>query len=193
MLDGGQMLRVHGANGSGKTSLLRMICGLAAPAAGDVAWRGRPIGRRREEFHRELAYIGHVPALKNELGALENLVAAHGLAGRTCDEREAISALAQAGLRGRERLPVQALSQGQRRRAALARLSLSAGATLWVLDEPFDALDDTGCAWLEALIAAHLARAGVVVLTSHQQRAWETSQPRVVLALSAPAAHPVGA
>ena len=182
----GQLLRVQGANGAGKTSLLRMICGLAQPAAGQVLWQGQPIARRREEFNRQLAYLGHAPALKDDLSALENLHAGSGLAGVPCRPAEASAALAQAGLRGRERLPARVLSQGQRKRVALARLVLCQTAALWVLDEPFNALDDAACAWLQGLIDAQLGRGGVVVLTSHQARAWDATPSQVAITLAAP-------
>lgn len=182
----GRMLRVQGANGSGKTSLLRLVCGLAAPDRGEVLWQGEPIARLREEFNLQLVYLGHAPALKDDLSALENLLASGGLAGLACTEAEAAEALAQAGLRGRERLPARALSQGQRKRVGIARLALSAAAALWVLDEPFNALDEAACGWLQGLIAAQLGRGGVVVLTSHQGRAWDAMQPQVAITLEPP-------
>ena len=184
----GQMLRVQGANGAGKTSLLRMICGLAQPAAGRVLWLGQPIARLREEFNRQLVYLGHAPALKDDLSTLENLHASSGLAGLPCSPAEAAAALALAGLRGRERLPARVLSQGQRKRVALARLALSQTAALWVLDEPFNALDDAACTWLQGLIEAQLGRGGVVVLTSHQARAWDATPAQVAITLAAPQA-----
>ena len=182
----GQLLRVLGANGAGKTSLLRMICGLAQPAAGELLWRGQPIARLRDEFNRQLVYLGHAPALKDDLSALENLHAGSGLTGQHCSAAGAAAALAQAGLHGRERLPARVLSQGQRKRAALARLALSDAPALWVLDEPFNALDEAACVWLQGLIGAQLARGGVVVLTSHQSRAWDSTPPQVAITLSAP-------
>ncbi len=182
----GQLLRVQGENGSGKTSLLRMICGLALPDHGEVRWHGQPIARLREEFNLQLTYIGHAPALKDDLSALENLQASGGLAGLACSEPDAAAALAQAGLRGRERLPARVLSQGQRKRAALARLALSAAVALWVLDEPFNALDEPACAWLQGLIASQLQRGGVVVLTSHPGRAWDAVQPQIAITLQPP-------
>ncbi len=183
----GQLLRVLGENGAGKTSVLRMICGLASPSRGEVRWRGQPIARQRDEFNAGLVYLGHAPALKDDLSALENLQAACGLAGLPCTLDAAMPALAQAGLERRERLPARALSQGQRKRAALARLVLASGAPLWVLDEPFNALDDAACVALQVLIAAQLARGGVVVLTNHQAGAWDAAQPQVAIRLQAPA------
>ena len=123
----GQLLRVAGANGAGKTSLLRMLCGLLAPAEGQVLWQGQPLPQVREAFHRELVYLGHAAALKDELSALENLQTACCLAGHAPPAGALRAALADAGLRGREQVPARTLSQGQRRRAVLARLTLGVG------------------------------------------------------------------
>lgn len=182
-LQPGQLLRVGGVNGAGKTSLLRLLCGLLAPAHGQVRWGGQNIVGLRDEFNRQLVYIGHAAALKDDLSALENLLAACVLGGRHCNEGEAMGALAQAGLRGRERVPARTLSQGQRRRVALARLELAASAGLWVLDEPFNALDSAATGWLLALITAQLQRGGMVVLTSHQSVALSDALPQVTLSL----------
>lgn len=167
-VDPGELLRVHGANGAGKTSLLRMLCGLLLPTHGQVLWRGLPLSSQREDFGRELVYLGHAAALKNELSPLENLLDACALGGRTPGVPAALAALKGAGLRGYEHTEVRRLSQGQRRRSALARLTLSQNAPLWVLDEPFNALDTAATAWLAGQIGAHLSNAGIVVLTSHQ-------------------------
>ncbi len=182
-LQPGELLRVSGVNGAGKTSLLRMLCGLLAPAQGRVLWQGQPIASLRDEFNRQLVYVGHAAALKDELSALENLQTAGVLGGVVSTDSDALAALAQAGLRGRERVPARTLSQGQRRRVALARLELSSAAKLWVLDEPFNALDNAATAWLLALVSAQLARGGVVVLTSHQAVALADEVQAVTLAL----------
>ncbi len=179
----GGLLRVQGANGAGKTTLLRMLCGLVAPAAGEVRWRGQPLRALGEDYHRELVYIGHAAALKDELTPLENLQAATTLGGGTVTPREAAAALAAAGLKGREQLPARVLSQGQRKRVALARLALPAPPGLWVLDEPFNALDVGAVDWLLGLIRARLAAGGVVVLTSHQSVALDDAAQQQVLAL----------
>jgi heme exporter protein A len=181
-LEPGQLLRVTGANGSGKTSLLRMLCGLLAPAQGEVLWHGRSVRRDREAFLQQLVYLGHAAALKDDLSALENLQVAVRLGGRTADAAALRQALADAGLRGREHLPARVLSQGQRRRAALARLPLG-GARLWVLDEPFNALDTAATGWLLGLIEGQLRGGGLVVLTSHQPVALGDGVPQVDLAL----------
>ena len=179
----GQLLRVLGANGAGKTSLLRMICGLLAPARGEVRWRGQKIAALREEYSRQLVYLGHSAALKDDLSAIENLQASGVLAGLAPTQGEAAAALAEAGLKGRELQPVRTLSQGQRRRVGLARLVLSGGAGLWVLDEPFNALDTGATEWLLRLVTAQLQRGGVVVLTSHQSVALGDGLPQLAVSL----------
>lgn len=190
VVERGQMLSVRGENGSGKTSLLRMLCGLSTPERGEIHWSGQAVGNQREAFNAQLIYLGHAPALKDELSALENLQASQGLAGQPWREPEALAALARAGLRGRERLPARVLSQGQRKRAGLARLAMGQAAGLWVLDEPFNALDDAACGWLQGLVDVQLARGGVVVLTNHQARAWDAVPPQVVITLAPPGATP---
>lgn len=179
----GTLLRVQGRNGAGKTSLLRMLCGLMPPAAGRVLWRGQPVTPSRDDFHRELVYLGHAPALKDDLSPLENLQAACLLGGQALATAQAMQALAAAGLRGREKRPARMLSQGQRKRVALARLVLAADAALWVLDEPFNALDVDATDWLLGLAGAHLARGGIVVLTSHQPVALPEGVRQLGLAL----------
>ena len=179
----GHLLRLQGANGAGKTSLLRMVCGLLAPAAGEVLWRGQRVTALREEFGKELIYLGHAAALKDDLTALENLQAACLLSGRATDAAAAAAALSQAGLRGRERAPARVLSQGQRKRVALARLVLGSDAPLWVLDEPFNALDVAATDWLIELIGTHVGRGGIVVLTSHQSVVFGGAVPQVGLQL----------
>ena len=164
----GGLLRVTGANGRGKTTLLRVLCGLLVPTAGEVRWKGESIRTLREEYWSDLLYIGHANALKDDLTAAENLVFGCGIAGRAVPRASVQAALGRFGLAGREALPVRALSQGQRRRAALARLAVGATQPLWVLDEPFAALDATGIDLVLALAGEHLARGGMAVLTTHQ-------------------------
>ena len=164
-LEPGEALRVAGENGSGKTSLLRILCGLLAPTHGEVRWKGSPIGRLREEYARELVYLGHAPAVKGDLTAAENLFMACALSGLSTGEAQREEALARFGLPAR--VPVRKLSQGQRRRAALARLALGA-APLWLLDEPFSALDTHGIELLRGLLLAHLQKGGAIVFTTHQ-------------------------
>lgn len=164
----GELLRVTGANGAGKTSLLRMLCGLLPPTAGAVKWRGKPIQTVRESYAQELLYVGHAAALKNDLSAIENLLIAETLAGRQVSQQDGLSALQAAGLNGRENMPTRYLSQGQKKRVHLARLALASAPALWILDEPLNALDAAGCAWLADCISGHLHRGGSVILTSHQ-------------------------
>jgi len=166
-LSAGEALRIAGPNGAGKTSLLRILCGLAAPAAGEVRWKGEPIRALREEFSAQLVYLGHAPAVKDELNAAENLSIACRLAG-VARSRDEVSAALRA-LAVPQRPLVKALSQGQRRRAALARLLLSQAAPVWLLDEPLAALDDQAARLVEELIAGHTARGGAVVYTTHQE------------------------
>ncbi|TAL21227.1 MAG: cytochrome c biogenesis heme-transporting ATPase CcmA, partial [Nitrospirae bacterium] len=132
----GELLQVQGANGSGKTSLLRMLCGLTPVAEGEIRWGGAEIGGLGEAYREDLLYLGHHNAIQESLTARENLQATAALAGVALDDGEAGAALRRIGLRGREDLPARFLSQGQKRRVALARLMWSR-AQLWVLDEPF--------------------------------------------------------
>ena len=166
-LEGGELLYLQGSNGSGKTSLLRILCGLAPPATGEVRWRDTPISRHGENYRCELCYLGHQNAIKEELTPLENLLSAARIADQTLDADTALDALQTFGLSGHEELACRYLSQGQKRRVALARLCYER-RTLWILDEPFVALDSAAIALLSSLIAAHLQRGGLVVLTTHQ-------------------------
>ena len=163
----GQIMQVQGVNGSGKTSLLRTLCGFLMPDEGGIFWRGQKIQELAEDYHREILYLGHLNAIKDELSALENLRISSGISGIELEEKEAVTALRRMGLRGREILPTKVLSQGQRRRVALARLLVS-DAKLWILDEPLTALDVGAVALIQELIAEHLAEQGMVIFTTHQ-------------------------
>jgi heme exporter protein A len=162
-LAGGALLRVRGANGSGKSTLLRTLAGLTRPSAGTLRWRGQPID---DEFRREMLFLGHAPAVKDELTVLENLAFAARLS--ELEAPDCRAALERLGIARLADLPVRFLSQGQRKRAALARLALSHSVPLWLLDEPFSALDDEAIGRVSSLCAAHLAAGGMLVLTSHQ-------------------------
>ncbi len=166
-LQPGQALHLEGDNGVGKTSLLRMVCGLAPADAGEVRWQGQPMQDVAKVFRSALFYLGHGLSLKEELSALENLLSDAAVAGRALTEAQAMQALARMGLRGREHLPLRVMSQGQKRRTALARL-LASQAPLWVLDEPFVALDTRAVDGLRGLLADHVAQGGMVLFTSHQ-------------------------
>jgi heme exporter protein A len=164
-LDPGEWLHVQGENGAGKTSLMRLLVGLSPADAGEIRWRGEPAPS--VEYRRDLIYLGHHAAVKEDLTPLENLLLAAALDGVGLDQRGALAALIRLGLRGREELPVRVLSAGQKRRVLLARL-LTRPAVIWVLDEAFNALDVAAVTLLGELIAEHLAAGGMAVLTSHQ-------------------------
>ncbi|MDD2808585.1 cytochrome c biogenesis heme-transporting ATPase CcmA [Rhodoferax sp.] len=167
-LTAGQWLYVAGVNGVGKTSLLRMVCGLAPIESGDILWRGQPIHAQRDAYRRELCYLGHLNALQESMTVDENLAFTSALSGMAPSAAQTQSTLAHFGLRGRGKQLVRHLSQGQKRRVALSRLALSP-ATLWVLDEPYVAMDESGITMLAQLIENHLAQGGMAVLTSHQR------------------------
>ncbi len=167
-LHAGDAMRVAGTNGSGKTSLLRMLAGLSAPHDGEVRWNGHNIRKLRDEFCRKLIYLGHATGVKDDLFAWENLVVASALAGSPVTSDDAHGALEQLGLGRAADLPTRALSQGQRKRVGLARLSLDRSASLWILDEPFTALDKSAVAALCTTLNLHLARGGMVIYTTHQ-------------------------
>lgn len=163
----GDMVWLRGDNGRGKTSLLRLLAGLAQPDAGRITWGGAELGAA-PDFSAQRTYIAHANALKDDLSAFESLQFLAALHGRDAEPAAVSAALSRLGMGPRQRAPVRALSQGQRRRVALARLALESAAGLWVLDEPFDALDVQGIAAVNELLEQHLARGGSVVLTSHQ-------------------------
>jgi heme exporter protein A len=168
-LERGTLLRVGGPNGSGKTSLLRIVCGLMLPAEGDVLWNGESIRRLREEFWKDLVYVGHVNAIKDDLTALENLAIGAQLVGRAVGDAAGLQALQDFGIARCAPLPARVLSQGQKRRVSLARLAVSRSAPLWVLDEPFNALDAAAVEFMRRLIGEQLTSGGTIVLTTHQE------------------------
>jgi heme exporter protein A len=183
-IERGDAMRVAGTNGSGKTSLLRILCGLSAPADGEVRWEGRSIRTLRDEFCSRLIYLGHANGVKDDLLAWENLVVASTLAGHSVTRDDAHAALERLGLGRAADLPTRSLSQGQRKRVALARLSLGLSlgldVPLWILDEPFTALDRDAVDDLCKTIDQHLLAGGMVIYTTHQDVALDAKRSLVL-------------
>ncbi len=162
----GEILRIEGSNGSGKTTLLKLLSGQLSDYQGELFWNGAPLGKVREQFLANLLYLGHSPGIKAGLTPLENLAWYQALGGERGSEAQRLVALEQVGLGGFEDVPAGQLSAGQQRRVALARLTLTRRA-LWVLDEPFTAIDRQGVTALEAQLAAHASAGGCVLVTTH--------------------------
>ena len=171
----GTLLHLQGTNGSGKTTLQRAICGLLLPQEGEIRWNGESIRSLKEEYCKDVVYLGHLNGIKNDLTGLENLRISATLDGDRIDDGKLWDALKRMGLMGFEDLPTKVLSQGQKKRVALARLLLSS-ARLWVLDEPFVGLDVHAVELLQSLIAEYVAGGGLVILTTHQEVALTSGQ-----------------
>lgn len=174
-----ELLHIQGPNGSGKTSLLRILTGLSRPESGEIFWQGDNIREVREAYASSLLYLGHQPAVKDDLSAAENLEYAVRIAGIEPSRKKLEESLDAVGLGTRQRLLARFLSQGQRRRLSLARLWLEQ-RSLWILDEPFTALDVQATLLLEARLEGHLAEGGMVVLTTHQSPAIAEGYVRVL-------------
>lgn len=163
----GSALVVTGANGTGKTTLLRILAGLSTPAEGRVRWQGEDVPPHAERLRQDAVYCGHLPALKDELTAEENLGALVELSGEKVSPADVQEALTRVELGRKAHLPARALSQGQRRRLGLARLALTR-RPLWLLDEPTTALDTAGVALMTQLLGTHVKRGGCAVVATHQ-------------------------
>lgn len=169
-IQGGEVVRVEGPNGCGKTTLLKILSGQLGDYSGALFWNGRPMQDARDAFLRHLLYLGHAPGVKAGLSPLENLVWYQALSGERSSEDRRLDALANVDLAGFEDVPAGQLSAGQQRRIALARLKLTPRA-LWVLDEPFTAIDRNGVAALEATLLDHARAGGSVIVTTHHELA----------------------
>lgn len=170
-LKSGKLLYIQGENGSGKTTLLRTLCGLSMPAAGEISWNNQLIKTLAEDYTGEVLYIGHLAGIKEDLTALENIQFSISLSGYTVDRNQAVGALEGLGIARCADLPTRVLSQGQKRRISLAQLWLRNNplqVPLWVLDEPFTALDSKMIAKLTQHIETYVNNGGMVVFTSHQ-------------------------
>lgn len=168
----GELLHVTGANGTGKTTLLRTLCGLTRAHAGEIRWRGNAIQKLGDDYHSDLAYIGHANGIQGDLSPLENLGVAASLGGNAHDE-QILATLERLGLAAFRHFPSKILSQGQKRRLALARL-LVEHKPLWILDEPLSGLDVDSVALMTTILIEHLSRGGLIIITSHQEIDVET-------------------
>ena len=166
-LSPGELLQIEGANGSGKTTLLRVLAGLSGDYLGKIIWKDKKLSSVYADFRLSTFYFGHKPAVKAELTPVENIAWRASLRNEPYSQQQVLAALQQVSLNGYEDTPCGQLSAGQHRRVALADLFASQ-SSLWILDEPFTAIDFHGVAWLETLLASHVASGGMVIITSHQ-------------------------
>jgi heme exporter protein A len=174
-----QLLQISGPNGTGKTTLLRVVCGLLRPEQGLVTWQGRSISKISLEYQAALAYASHEPALKGDLTALENLRFAVGLK-RRVTAQDLLVSLEQTGVAACANLPARVLSAGQRRRVAMARI-LAMSASLWLLDEPFTNLDAAGTHLTAALLQSHVEGGGSALVVAHQPLEMDVDMRRLEL------------
>jgi len=177
-LNTGELLFVEGANGSGKTSLLRSIAGLLEFERGEIRWQGLAVAEDPQRFRAALVWFAHRPGFKGDLTPIQNLHFESGL--RSFRSEDIDAALARVGVSASSALPMRSLSAGQQRRVGLARMILSA-APLWLMDEPFTNLDKDGHALVTDLVNEHLAADGACVLASHQAVSIEAPTHRITL------------
>jgi heme exporter protein A len=184
-LHAGDAMRIAGNNGAGKTSLLRILCGLAAPTSGTVFWDGVAIASMREQFCRQLTYLGHLSGIKDDFTAHENVMMACALAGNPVSRNAVYDALERTGLGAQADLPTRVLSQGQKKRVALTRLQFCRATPLWILDEPFAALDQHAQLLLTETLNQHLDNNGMLAYSTHQEMTLRARR-NVTLELAAP-------
>jgi len=165
--ENGELVELRGPNGSGKTSLLRILCGLAMPVSGEVRWNGTAIRSLGEEYFGSVAYLGHQNAVKDELTAIENVRISSAVCGYALDQKDAQEILKRVGLTQQQNLPARVLSAGQRRRLAMTRLLISK-ARLWILDEVLTSLDDAAMNLSREFIGEHLKQDGIAIVATHQ-------------------------
>lgn len=177
----GEIVRIEGPNGSGKTTLLKILSGQLSDYQGELSWNGTAMKDAREHFLANLLYLGHAPGIKSGLSPLENLSWYQALSGESGNEEQRLNALENVGLAGFEDVPAGQLSAGQQRRIALARLTLTPRA-LWVLDEPFTAIDRHGVADLERQLVEHAQAGGCVLVTTHHELTASPLLRRIALA-----------
>lgn len=178
-VESGEILQVEGHNGAGKTSLLRILATLALPISGEVLWNGNDIDEIRADYLADLAYLGHHPGVKGELTPLENLRIAQSLHGLNHKHSDLFATLKQFSLNGFEDVPCHTLSAGQNRRVALARL-LATTNKIWILDEPFTAIDKTGVKKIQELFENYLKAGGIIIITTHQPLEISTTEVRTL-------------
>jgi heme exporter protein A len=162
-----QLLFLEGKNGSGKTTLIRTLCALFVADKGEILWQDQSIKKHLDTYREALFYLGHLNAIKGDLTVLENLRFNHAISGQSNDDETLLDALEYIGLFGYEDFPTRQLSQGQKRRVALARLLINK-SPLWILDEPFVALDNAAVQLLQRIISQHIEAGGMAILTTHQ-------------------------
>jgi heme exporter protein A len=178
----GSILQITGGNGSGKSSLLRILCGLLSPQDGQVLWGQNPIHDDRDYFHSQLLYLGHQPALKGDLTAIENLISQAALSGIALSTQEAKKIILDLNLQGVSGRPIRTLSQGQKQRVGLAKLLIQPKKMIWILDEPLNALDQATSEAIETMLLRHASENGIIVFSSHLPLALATqySQYRTI-------------